>query len=63
MPGAVARTSAIALNNATLPKALRIANLGPKEAMARDRHLRAGLNVSRGAIKHPAVAEALGIPF
>jgi alanine dehydrogenase len=63
MPGAVARTSAFALNNATLPFALRIANLGPERAMALDPHLAAGLNVAGGAIRHRAVAEALDLPF
>ena len=63
MPGAVARTSAFALNNATLPFALRLANLGAEAAMAADPHLAAGLNVSGGKIRHRAVAEALGLPF
>jgi alanine dehydrogenase len=63
MPGAVARTSAFALNNATLPFALKIAKLGAEEAMRRDPHLAAGLNVSGGKIRHEAVAEALGLPF
>ena len=63
MPGAVARTSAFALNNATLPFALKIANLGADEAMRRDPHLAAGLNVSQGKIRHQAVAEALELPF
>ena len=63
MPGAVSRTSAFALNNATLPFALKIANLGAKEAMKRDPHLANGLNVSDGKIRHQAVAEALGLPF
>ncbi|MBY8823036.1 alanine dehydrogenase [Sphingomonas colocasiae] len=63
MPGAVARTSAFALNNATLPFALRLANLGAEAAMAADPHLAAGLNVSGGKIRHQAVAEALDLPF
>ena len=63
MPGAVARTSAFALNNATLPFALKIANLGAEEAMRQDPHLAAGLNVSGGKIRHEAVAEALDLPF
>ncbi len=63
MPGAVARTSTFALNNATLPFALKLANLGPEAAMAADPHLAAGLNVSGGHIRHHAVAEALGMPF
>ena len=63
MPGAVARTSAFALNNATLPFALRLANLGAEAAMTADPHLAAGLNVSGGKIRHEAVAEALDLPF
>ena len=63
MPGAVARTSAFALNNATLPFALKLANLGAKAAMAADPHLANGLNVSGGMIRHAAVAEALDLPL
>jgi alanine dehydrogenase len=63
MPGAVARTSAFALNNATLPFVLKLANKGAEAAMAADPHLAAGLNVSGGKIRHQAVAEALGLPF
>ena len=63
MPGAVARTSAFALNNATLPFALKIANLGADEAMRQDPHLANGLNVSGGKIRHEAVAEALDLPY
>ena len=63
MPGAVARTSAFALNNATLPFALRLANLGAEAAMAADPHLANGLNVSGGKIRHPAVAAALNLPL
>jgi alanine dehydrogenase len=63
MPGAVARTSAFALNNATLPFALKIANLGADEAMAQDPHLANGLNVSGGKIRHQAVAEALDLAY
>jgi alanine dehydrogenase len=60
MPGAVARTSAFALNNATLPFALRLANMGAEAAMRADPHLANGLNVMGGKIRHQAVAEALG---
>ena len=60
MPGAVARTSAFALNNATLPFALRLANHGAEGAMAADPHLANGLNVMGGKIMHKAVADALG---
>jgi alanine dehydrogenase len=63
MPGAVARTSAFALNNATLPFALRLANLGAEAAMKADPHLAMGLNVSGGKIRHQAVADALDLPF
>ena len=63
MPGAVSRTSAFALNNATLPFALKLANLGADAAMAEDPHLANGLNVSGGKIRHQAVAEALDLPF
>jgi alanine dehydrogenase len=63
MPGAVARTSAFALNNATLPFVLRLANQGAEDAMAADPHLAAGLNVMGGQIRHKAVADALGLPF
>jgi alanine dehydrogenase len=63
MPGAVARTSAFALNNATLPFALKIANLGAEEAMRQDEHLANGLNVSGGKIRHLAVAEALELEY
>ncbi len=60
MPGAVARTSAFALNNATLPFALALANKGAKQAMQDDPHLANGLNVFEGAIAHEAVAKDLG---
>ena len=63
MPGAVARTSAFALNNATLPFAVRLANLGAEAAMKADPHLAAGLNVANGQIRHEAVADALELPF
>jgi alanine dehydrogenase len=63
MPGAVARTSTQALNNATLPFLLAIADHGAEQAMERDPHLRRGLNISQGAIRHPAVAEALAAPL
>ena len=63
MPGAVARTSAFALNTATLPFVLKLANKGAEAAMMGDRHLAMGLNVSDGKIRHAAVAEALDLPF
>ena len=60
MPGAVARTSTYALNNATLPFGLALAEKGWRRAVKDDVHLRAGLNVAEGKITHAAVAEALG---
>ena len=62
MPGAVPRTSTYALNNATLPHVLALADHGYREAMRRDPHLRAGLNVHKGKITYREVAEALGHP-
>lgn len=63
MPGAVARTSTFALNNATLPFALALADKGWRQAMKDDPHLRAGLNVNAGAVTCRPVAEAHGLPF
>jgi alanine dehydrogenase len=63
MPGAVARTSTLALNNATLPFILALANKGPERAMREDPHLLDGLNIMRGRVTHPAVANALGLPY
>lgn len=59
MPGAVPRTSAVALNNATLPFVLALANHGYKQAMRRNHHLLQGLNIANGKITYKAVAEAL----
>ncbi len=63
MPGAVPRTSTFALNNATLPFTLALANKGARQALLADADLRNGLNVYHGRITHPAVAEALGQSF
>ena len=63
MPGAVPRTSTFALNNATLPFTLALADKGWRRACADDAHLRAGLTVHEGAITHAAVATALGKPL
>ncbi len=60
MPGAVARTSTLALNNATLPYIVALADLGWKAAVARDKHLANGLNIHEGAITSKEVADALG---
>jgi alanine dehydrogenase len=59
MPGAVPRTSAFALNHATLPHVLALADKGWRQATADDPHLAAGLNVAEGRIVHPAVARSL----
>jgi len=61
MPGAVPRTSTYALNNATLPFVLALAEQGWKAAMQRDRHLRNGLNICRGRVTNREVAKALRI--
>jgi alanine dehydrogenase len=58
MPGAVPRTSTYALNNATLPFVIALANKGWKRALAEDPHLKNGLNVARGKITHAEVAAA-----
>jgi alanine dehydrogenase len=63
MPGAVPRTSTYALNNATLPFVLALANKGWKQALADDPHLRSGLNVARGKVTHPEVAAAVNVPY
>ena len=62
MPGAAPRTSSEALNNATLPFGLALANKG-LEALKADPHLARGLNVLKGEITYPAVAEAMGLPW
>jgi alanine dehydrogenase len=61
MPGAVPITSTYALTNATLPYVIELADRGIDEALERSPSLRMGLNVDRGEITHPAVAEALGV--
>jgi alanine dehydrogenase len=63
MPGAVPRTSAFALNNATLPYVLALADKGWQRALAEDLHLLAGLNVHNGRVTHRQVAEALGYDY
>src|SRR5688572_11276458 len=60
MPGGVPRTSTFALNNATLPFVLTLANKGWKRALAEDPHLRNGLNIAFGKVTCKPVAEALG---
>ena len=63
MPGAVARTSTLALENSTLPFTLALANKGYKKALSDDRHLLNGLNVIDGKVTYKAVAVALGYEF
>jgi len=63
MPSAVARTSTFALTNATLPYALKLADLGYKEALLSDNALRKGLNVFMGKLTNKAVAESLGLQY
>ncbi|ODN70962.1 Alanine dehydrogenase [Methylobrevis pamukkalensis] len=63
MPGGVARTSTYALNNATLPFVLALADKGWKQALADDPHLANGLNVHAGRLTNAAVAEALRESF
>ncbi len=63
MPGAVARSSTYALNNATLPFVLTLADKGWRRACAEDPHLLAGLNVHRGQVTYAAVAQALELPY
>ena len=63
MPGAVARTSTYALNNVTLPHALRMANMGWKAALAANAHLAEGLNVHAGKVTYKAVADELGYEY
>lgn len=60
MPGAVARTSTFALNNATIVHALALADKGWRQALRDDPHLRNGLNVCEGKVTYAAVAQALG---
>ena len=57
------RTSTFALNNATLPFVLALADKGAKRALLDDPHLLNGLNLHAGQVTHPAVAEALGRPY
>jgi alanine dehydrogenase len=63
MPGAVPRTSTLALTNVTLPYALELANKGFTQAMMENYTLQLGVNTYKGNVTHPAVAEALGMPY
>ena len=63
MPGGVAMTSTYALNNATLPYIMKLANVGWKKALQQDVHFLAGLNVHAGKVTNKHVAEALGYDY
>ncbi|HKQ75433.1 MAG TPA: alanine dehydrogenase [Blastocatellia bacterium] len=63
MPGAVPRTSTFALTNATLPIAIKLANKGFQGAIAKDRHLKEGVNTFAGHITYEAVAESQGLKY
>ncbi len=63
MPGAVARTSTFALNNATIGHAVALASKGWKQALRDDPHLKNGLNVCQGKVTYAAVAQALGYEY
>jgi alanine dehydrogenase len=63
MPGAVPRTSTMALTNATLPYVVEIANKGYERAMEENREIARGINLIRGEVMHRAVAESLGMSY
>jgi alanine dehydrogenase len=63
MPGGVPRTSTIALNTATLPHLVKIANNGYAKALSDDKHLLAGLNVCKGQVTYKAVADVFGYDY
>ena len=63
MPGAVPRTSTLALTNVTLPYALELANKGLSQALTNNYSLQLGVNTYKGNVTHPAVAEALGMAY
>ena len=63
MPGAVPRTSTYALNRATLPFVMALANAGIERALQADPYLRDGLNICRGAVTRREIAQALGYPY
>ena len=63
MPGAVPRTSTLALTSVTFPPLLQLVEQGVEQTLRGDVHLRNGLNVYKGQVTHHGVAEALGKPF
>jgi alanine dehydrogenase len=63
MPGAVSRTSTLALTNATFPYTVTLANKGWREACRQDRALALGINVVNGKVTYPGVAEAFDLEY
>ncbi|MFZ0134717.1 MAG: alanine dehydrogenase, partial [Desulfobacterales bacterium] len=63
MPGAVPKTSTMALTNATLPYAVEIAGKGWREAFASNPEIKCGANVVRGKVTYQGVAEAFGLTY
>ncbi|REK51945.1 MAG: alanine dehydrogenase, partial [Proteobacteria bacterium] len=63
MPGGVPRTSTLALNNATLPYLVKLANSGYQKALSEDKNFLAGLNVHKGMVTYKAVADVFGHNF
>jgi alanine dehydrogenase len=63
MPGGVPRTSTLALNNATLPFLVKLANKGYKKALSEDKNFLSGLNVHKGEVTYKAVADIFGYEF
>ena len=63
MPGGVPRTSTLALNNATLPFLVKLANKGYQEALSQDKNFLAGLNVFKGQVTYKAVADVFGYEY
>ena len=63
MPGGVPRTSTLALNKATLPLLIKLANKGYRKALAEDKNFLAGLNVHKGQVTYKAVANVFGQKF
>ena len=63
MPGAVPRTSTLALTNVTMPYALELANNGLEKAVNLNESLRKGVNTYKGHVTHPQVAAAVQLPF
>jgi alanine dehydrogenase len=63
MPGAVPKTSTLALTNATLPYAVEIANNGWKKAMKQNPEIKLGANVVKGKVTYKGVADAFGLKY